>query len=71
MLALEIDGRSSGVVQIGFRRARSMEPAEPRRIILIVDHIASAIEAARWRTSARLDAIDPEPSTRCSTISTV
>src|SRR3954470_6633660 len=38
-LALEIEGRTLGLLQLGFRRPRPIEPGEARRISLIVDHI--------------------------------
>lgn len=67
---LEIEGRMLGLVQLGFRQPRQLEDAEARRVSIIVDHMAAAIEASRLsrvgglrptdaeRTSALLDELD-------------
>ena len=53
-LPLEIEGRELGLVHVGFRRARQLRDDEARRVGIIVDHIAAALEAARLRARAPL-----------------
>ena len=55
-LPLESGGRVAGAVQIGFADLRSLEPVEIRRLGMIADHIASAVETERLarESAARL-----------------
>src|SRR6266496_668492 len=62
---LEIEGRMLGLVQLGFRKPRHFEDTEARRISMIVDHMATSIEAARL---SRVGGLRPTDAERIGTL---